>query len=270
MAQRPSVRWNERNERWMAWVRFPDGSRRKVERTDKAEAQHDLDELLALRAQALDPGPRRQRSLTFSEVIDVWFEAGCPNVAPSRKSRHARVKAQATIENARQLLGSNVRPAIGPLWVDRTTTGRLEKVFTAMDADGKSTSTIDRSWNYRWPAGSRTTTPATARPQRSGSGAARRPPGSRVRCEPRTSLACSMGPIPGRGSPRTADPTGYRCRGGGLRARPVGRSPRPGHPAPEPHVLRPTTDQAARRGPGSSPPARDQARAVHGPRPAPA
>ena len=148
MAQRPSVRWNERNERWMAWVRFPDGSRRKVERTDRAEAQHDLDELLALRAQALDPGPRRQRSLTFSEVIDAWFDAGCPNVAPSRKSRHARVKAQATIENARQLLGSNVRPAIGPLWVDRTTTERLEKVFTAMDADGKSTSTIDRSWNY--------------------------------------------------------------------------------------------------------------------------
>lgn len=43
---------------------------------------------------------------------------------------------------------SNVRPAIGPLWVDRTTTERLEKVFTAMDADGKSTSTIDRPWNY--------------------------------------------------------------------------------------------------------------------------
>ena len=89
MAQRPSVRWNERNERWMAWVRFPAGSRRKVERTDKAEAQHDLDELLALRAQALDPGPRRQRSLTFSEVIDAWFEAGCPNVAPSRTSRRS-------------------------------------------------------------------------------------------------------------------------------------------------------------------------------------
>lgn len=148
MAQRPSVRWNARNERWMAWVRFPDGSRRKVERADKTDAQQDLDELLALRAQALDPGPRRQRSLTFNEVIDAWFEAGCPNVAPSRKSRHARVKAAATVENARQLLGANVRPAIGALWVDRTTTERLEKVFVAMEADGKSTSTIDRSWNY--------------------------------------------------------------------------------------------------------------------------
>jgi hypothetical protein len=29
----------------MAWVRFPDGSRRKVERVTKADAQHDVDEL---------------------------------------------------------------------------------------------------------------------------------------------------------------------------------------------------------------------------------
>lgn len=80
--------------------------------------------------------------------MDSWFDAGCPNVAPSRKSRHARIKSPATVANAHQLLGANVRPAIGPLWVDRTTTERLERVFTAMDAEGKSTSTIDRSWNY--------------------------------------------------------------------------------------------------------------------------
>jgi integrase len=148
VAQQPTVRWNEKNERWMAWVRFPDGSRRKVERTEKAEAQRDLDELLALRAQQLEPGPRRQRQVTFNEVIDAWFAAGCPNVSPSRTSRHARVKAPATLANAEQLLGANVRPSVGPLWVDRTSTERLESVFAAMDAAGKSTSTIDRSWNY--------------------------------------------------------------------------------------------------------------------------
>ena len=61
MAQRgPSVRWSESAQPWMAWVRFPDGSRRKVERIDKADAQRDLDELLALRASALTPNPRRQ------------------------------------------------------------------------------------------------------------------------------------------------------------------------------------------------------------------
>ena len=49
---RPTVRWNEAAGRWMAWVRFPDGSRRKVERVDKADAQHDLDELVSLRAQS--------------------------------------------------------------------------------------------------------------------------------------------------------------------------------------------------------------------------
>jgi hypothetical protein len=51
VAQRPSVRWNEGKQRWMAWVRFPDGSRRKVERVDRAEAERDLAELLAARAQ---------------------------------------------------------------------------------------------------------------------------------------------------------------------------------------------------------------------------
>jgi hypothetical protein len=36
MASKPTVRWNESAGRWMAWVRFPDGARRKVERVDKA------------------------------------------------------------------------------------------------------------------------------------------------------------------------------------------------------------------------------------------
>ena len=40
--------WNESAGRWMAWVRFPDGARRKVERVDKKAAQEDLDELLEL------------------------------------------------------------------------------------------------------------------------------------------------------------------------------------------------------------------------------
>ena len=113
----------------MAWVRFPDGSRRKVERVTKADAQRDLDELLALRAQDLGPGPRRAKLASFSEVIDAWFEAGCPNVAPSAKSRHARVKSPNTILNARQLLGTSVRPVVGRLWVDRTSTERLEGMF---------------------------------------------------------------------------------------------------------------------------------------------
>ncbi len=32
--------------REMAWVRFPDGTRRKVELVDKADARHDLDEFV--------------------------------------------------------------------------------------------------------------------------------------------------------------------------------------------------------------------------------
>ncbi len=148
MAQRPTVRWNEGAQRWMAWVRFPDGTRRKIERVGKAEAQHDLDELLALRAQSLGPGPKHERQAMFTEVIDDWFAAGCPNASPTSKSRHARVKSPNTIANARQLLGTSVRPVIGGLWVDRTSTERLEQLFAAMAAKGYATSTIDRNWNY--------------------------------------------------------------------------------------------------------------------------
>jgi integrase len=148
MGQRPTVRWNEGAGRWMAWVRFPDGTRRKVERVDKSDAQHDLDELLALRAQSLDPGPRRSRQLSFKEVIDGWFAADCPNIVPTVKSRHARIKSPKTIANAHQLLGTSVTPAIGKLWVDRTSTERLEKLFNGMAAKGYATSTIDRTWNY--------------------------------------------------------------------------------------------------------------------------
>ena len=149
MAQRrPSVRWSESAQRWMAWVRFPDGSRRKVERVSKADAQHDLDELLALRASAESPGPRRQRLVTFGEVIDAWMAAGCPTAAPSSRGRHARTKSPNTIANIRYLLDGHVRPEIGNLWVDRTTTERLEAVFRKMAAAGYASSTIHHTWLY--------------------------------------------------------------------------------------------------------------------------
>lgn len=148
MAKRPIVRWNAAAGRWMAWVRFPDGTRRKVERVEKADAQRDLDALVALRAEGLDPEPRGKRQATFAEVIEAWFAAGCPNVAPTSKSRHARVKSPNTVANARQLLGTSVLPVIGKLRVDRTSTERLEELFNSMAASDYATSTIDRNWNY--------------------------------------------------------------------------------------------------------------------------
>ena len=149
MAQRgPSVRWSESAQRWMAWVRFPDGSRRKIERVSKADAQHDLDELLALRASAESPGPRRRRLATFGEVIDAWVGEGCPTAAPSSRGRHARTKSPNTVANVRYLLDGHVRPEIGRLWVDRTTTERLERVFQKMASAGYATSTIHHAWLY--------------------------------------------------------------------------------------------------------------------------
>ena len=148
MASRPVVRWNEGAGRWMAWVRFPDGNRRKVERVDKTDAQRDLDQLLATRAQGLEPVERRVRQATFDEVLDDWFAAGCPNVVPTKASRHARAKSPNTLTNARHILASHVRPAVGRQWVDRTTTERLETLFADMSRRGYSTSTVDRAWAY--------------------------------------------------------------------------------------------------------------------------
>ena len=89
MAQRPVVRWNAGAQRWMAWVRFPDGTRKKVERVEKADAQRDLDELTSLRALGSVPEMKNVRQTTFGEIIDEWFAAGCPNVLPTKASRHA-------------------------------------------------------------------------------------------------------------------------------------------------------------------------------------
>jgi integrase len=126
----------------------PDGSRRKVERVTKADARRDLDQLVALRAQSLEVGPRREKLASFADVIESWFAAGCPNSTPTAKSRHVRVKSPNTIANARQLLGTSVLPAIGRLRVDRTSTERLEELFAGMVQKGYATSTIDRNWNY--------------------------------------------------------------------------------------------------------------------------
>ncbi len=148
MAPRPTVRWSEAAQRWMAWVRFPDGSRRKVERIDKADAKRDLEQLLALRTEEIAPEPRRTKLASFDDLLDAWFEGGCPNVAPTTRSRHARVKSPKTIATARQLVDTSVRPVIGRLRVDRTSTERLEQLFEGMAERGYATSTIDRTWHY--------------------------------------------------------------------------------------------------------------------------
>jgi integrase len=131
----------------MAWVRWPDGSRRKVERVDRAEAEAHLQELLALRTTGSDVPKRKQRAATFADVIDHWLKDGCPAAAGAR-TRHAKTKSPNTIDNAQSLLNSHVRPSIGLLWVDRTTTERIEKLFAGMAKKKYATSTIDRTWGY--------------------------------------------------------------------------------------------------------------------------
>lgn len=121
---------------------------RKVERLQRSDAERDLDELLALRADHTAPEHRRRRQATFADVIDAWFEAGCPNATPTSRSRHVRVKSPNTVATAGFLLDNHVRPRVGRLVVDRATTQRLEGVFRAMASAGYATSTIDRTCLY--------------------------------------------------------------------------------------------------------------------------
>ncbi len=130
----------------MAWVRFPDGSRRKVERVDPAVAEADLAQLLADRAAGGAAPARRLRRLTFGDVIDRWLDAGCPSAHAS--TRHHRTKSPNTIDNARSLLRTHVAPAVGSLRVERTSTQRVERIFASMAAAGYASSTIDRTWGY--------------------------------------------------------------------------------------------------------------------------
>ena len=57
-------------------------------------------------------------------------------------------KSPNTVATAGFLLDNHVRPKVGRLAVDRTTTERLERVFRDMATAGYATSTIDRTWLY--------------------------------------------------------------------------------------------------------------------------
>ena len=133
----------------MAWVRFPDGSRRKVERIERVDAERDLQKLLAQRAQGNGSAPAsRLRLATFNDVLDAWVAAGCPKAAVSRNSRRARTKSASTITTIGYLFDGHVRPSIGGLRVDRTGTERVERAFRKMADAGYATSTIDHTWTY--------------------------------------------------------------------------------------------------------------------------
>ena len=127
---------------------FSRWSRRKVSRVERADAEAQLNELLALRSAGEGPMPRRERLVSFREVIEEWLDAGCPSAAPGSRTRHAKTKSPNTISNAQMLLRTHVTPAIGALWVERTRTERIEKLFGAMADAGYATSTIDRTWGY--------------------------------------------------------------------------------------------------------------------------
>jgi integrase len=86
--------------------------------------------------------------VTLGEVIEAWTAAGCPNVAPSSRSRHARRKSAKTIENVDYSVRVHLAPELGRLRVDRTSLERVEERFGEMADAGYATSTIHHAWLY--------------------------------------------------------------------------------------------------------------------------
>lgn len=162
----PSVRWNEAQQCWMAWVRMPDGSLRTVKRKIKIEAEKALKDLLAERSGAAEPAPKKTRLLTFAEILSQWAEAGYP--APAEEVRHVRVLDANTIKIIRsctnRIIASDgeereiqmseerrrevVKASIGGLAVERTRAETIQRVFDLMDNHSLSTDYIHRSWRY--------------------------------------------------------------------------------------------------------------------------
>ena len=129
----------------MAWVRFPDGSRRKVERVEKSDAEADLNELwpyelpveilgLVAAAGVLQRGARR--------VVRGGSRARppAPSATPGR-SPGPRSTTPGGFWRPMSAQGSGCCGSTGP---DR----RVEKVFARMSDAGLATSTIDHTWDY--------------------------------------------------------------------------------------------------------------------------
>jgi integrase len=142
----PTVRWNDKKQRWMAFVRFPDGSRKSVERINKADAEADLVALLNRRADVGAPESLRHSRATFNEVIDEWIAAGAPALGP--KVRHIKAKGHKSIKQVHSAMDTHVRPAVGRLVVDRTSTDTIEAIFERMDAANLSKSWVNKTWQH--------------------------------------------------------------------------------------------------------------------------
>lgn len=141
----PTVRWNEKKQRWMAFVRFPDGSRCKIERVDRAMAESELSAALVRRSE-VGTVDVRSKVVTFAVVAEAWLEAGAPALGP--KVRHVRPKGPKTVKQARIAMTTHVLPAIGQLHVDRTSTATIEAIFETMDARGLSRAWVNKVWQH--------------------------------------------------------------------------------------------------------------------------
>jgi hypothetical protein len=87
----PTLRYDERIDRWTCEVRFPDGHKERVKRKDERDAIADLNEKLARRVNQ-SARPEKIHGATFDDVITAWIQAGCPT--PGGRSSSGQVRGR--------------------------------------------------------------------------------------------------------------------------------------------------------------------------------
>lgn len=113
------IKWSNKHQAWKAFVKFDNGRYRRVEvkgLENQAEAQKKLDALLLERQLSDTPKPK-PTALTYSQVIDAWFAAGCPNGGLDKAETsggHETVKDDNTKDQVESLLRNHVKEFSAP------------------------------------------------------------------------------------------------------------------------------------------------------------
>ena len=216
MARRPSVRWNDARQRWMAWVRFPDGSRRITR--------------------------ARERFGACQPATPCYVQRGAGRLGGGGLSEGGGEPQQPTTTGAsmRRRCGSSCSRMRGDGGCLTTTSRRCCPRANAHWSGWRATATptATGSWSTRRPAAAwRTRDGRTQGRRRSAGGKATRHRESGTEAGALVRAACRcrrmrMVWVSTKGSARAAGrapiprPTAARCRGGVITGGRTGRDPR--------------------------------------------
>lgn len=122
-----SIDWVESKGRYRARVSLPDGTRKAVYGTTRAEVASKLTELLKA---VKDNVPIPSEQLTVGAYLGEWLDHHTPKIRTS------------TAERYRRMVEVHVVPAVGRLKLARLEARDLDRLFAAMSAEGKAPATV--------------------------------------------------------------------------------------------------------------------------------